>query len=79
MNQYELRWTIKDKLRQKLEETENKKGKKMKDNEQDSGDIQTTSNELRRVAWLAPIMSWPRIMCSQVRMLKFLEPSREMP
>ena len=24
-------------------------------------------------------MSWPRIMCSQVRMLKFLEPSREMP
>ena len=30
-------------------------------------------------AWSAPILSWPRIMCSQVRMLKFLEPSREMP
>ena len=30
-------------------------------------------------AWRAPILSWPRIMCSQVRMLKFLEPSREMP
>ena len=29
--------------------------------------------------WRAPILSWPRIMCSQVRMLKFLEPSREMP
>ena len=28
--------------------------------------------------WCAPIVSWPRIMCSQVRMLKFLEPSREM-
>ena len=26
-------------------------------------------------AWCAPIVSWPRIMCSQVRMLKFLEPS----
>ena len=24
-------------------------------------------------AWRAPILSWPRIMCSQVRMLKFLE------
>ena len=30
-------------------------------------------------AWRAPILSWPRITCSQVRMLKFLEPSREMP
>ena len=30
-------------------------------------------------AWRAPILSWPRIMCSQLRMLKFLEPSREMP
>ena len=30
-------------------------------------------------AWRAPILSWPRIMCSQVRMLKFLEPPREMP
>ena len=30
-------------------------------------------------AWRAPILSWPRIMCSQVRMLKFLEPSWEMP
>ena len=30
-------------------------------------------------AWRAPILSWPRIMCSQVRMLEFLEPSREMP
>ena len=30
-------------------------------------------------AWRAPILSWPRIMSSQVRMLKFLEPSREMP
>ena len=30
-------------------------------------------------AWRAPILSWPRIMCSQVRMLKFLEPSREIP
>ena len=30
-------------------------------------------------AWRAPILSWPRIMCSQVHMLKFLEPSREMP
>ena len=30
-------------------------------------------------AWRAPLLSWPRIMCSQVRMLKFLEPSREMP
>ena len=30
-------------------------------------------------AWRAPILSWPRIMYSQVRMLKFLEPSREMP
>ena len=30
-------------------------------------------------AWRAPILSWPRIMCSQVRMSKFLEPSREMP
>ena len=30
-------------------------------------------------SWRAPILSWPRIMCSQVRMLKFLEPSREMP
>ena len=29
--------------------------------------------------WRALILSWPRIMCSQVRMLKFLEPSREMP
>ena len=29
-------------------------------------------------AWRAPILSWPRIMCSQVHMLKFLEPSREM-
>ena len=28
--------------------------------------------------WCAPIMSWPRIMCSQVRMLKFLKPPREM-
>ena len=27
----------------------------------------------------AHILSWPRNMCSQVRMLKFLEPSREMP
>ena len=27
----------------------------------------------------AHILSWPRIMCSQVRMLKFLEPSQEMP
>ena len=30
-------------------------------------------------AWRAPILSWPRIMCSQVRMLEFLEPSREIP
>ena len=30
-------------------------------------------------AWRAPILSEPRIMCSQVRMLTFLEPSREMP
>ena len=30
-------------------------------------------------AWHAPILSWPRIMCSQVRMLKFLEPPWEMP
>ena len=30
-------------------------------------------------AWRAHILSWPRIMCSQVHMLKFLEPSREMP
>ena len=30
-------------------------------------------------AWCAPILSSLRIMCSQVRMLKFLEPSREMP
>ena len=30
-------------------------------------------------AWCAPVLSCPRIMCSQVRMLKFLEPSREMP
>ena len=30
-------------------------------------------------AWRAPILSWPRITCSQVCMLKFLEPSREMP
>ena len=29
--------------------------------------------------WRAPIVSWPRIMCSQVRVLRFLEPSREMP
>ena len=29
--------------------------------------------------WRAPILSWPRMMCSQVRKLKFLEPSREMP
>ena len=29
--------------------------------------------------WRAPILSWPRITCSQVRMLTFLEPSREMP
>ena len=28
--------------------------------------------------WCAPIVSWQRIMCSQVRMLKFLKPSREM-
>ena len=28
-------------------------------------------------AWRALILSWPRIMCSQVRMLTFLEPSRE--
>ena len=27
----------------------------------------------------APIMSWPRIMCSQVRMLKFLQQPREIP
>ena len=30
-------------------------------------------------AWRAPIVSWPRIMCSQVRMLNFLGPSRKMP
>ena len=30
-------------------------------------------------AWRAHILSWPRIMCSQVRMLKCLESSREMP
>ena len=30
-------------------------------------------------AWRAPILSWPRIMCSQVRVLNFLEPSRKMP
>ena len=30
-------------------------------------------------AWRAPILSWPRIICSQVRMLEFLEPSQEMP
>ena len=30
-------------------------------------------------AWRAPILSWPRIMCSQVCILKFLEPSREIP
>ena len=30
-------------------------------------------------AWRAPILSWPRIMWSQVHVLKFLEPSREMP
>ena len=30
-------------------------------------------------AWRVPILSWPRIMCSQVHMLKFWEPSREMP
>ena len=30
-------------------------------------------------AWRAHILSWPRIMCSQVRNLNFLEPSREMP
>ena len=30
-------------------------------------------------AWRAPILSLPRIMCSQVLMLKFLELSREMP
>ena len=30
-------------------------------------------------AWRAPILSWPRIVCSQVRMLIFLEPPREMP
>ena len=30
-------------------------------------------------AWRAPILSWLRIMCSQVRMLNFLERSREMP
>ena len=30
-------------------------------------------------AWRAPIVSWPRIMCSQAPMLKFLEPSREVP
>ena len=30
-------------------------------------------------AWRTPILSWPRIMCSQVRILKFLESSREMP
>ena len=29
--------------------------------------------------WRAPILSWPRIMCSQVCMLTFLESSREMP
>ena len=29
--------------------------------------------------WRAPNGSWPRIMCSQVGMLKFLEPWREMP
>ena len=29
-------------------------------------------------AWRAHILSWPRIMCSQVRMLKFLESSWEM-
>ena len=30
-------------------------------------------------AWRTPFLSWPRIMCSQMRMLKFLEPSQEMP
>ena len=30
-------------------------------------------------AWRAPILSWPRIMCSQVRVLNFLEPSRKIP
>ena len=31
-------------------------------------------------AWRAPILSWPRIKCSQVRVLfMFLEPSRKMP
>ena len=29
--------------------------------------------------WRAPIMSWPRIMCSQVGMLKVLQPSQEIP
>ena len=29
--------------------------------------------------WRAPMLSWPRIMCSQVSLLKFLEPSQEMP
>ena len=36
------------------------------------------SNRGAFFAWRAPILSRPRIMCSQVRMLKFLEPSREM-
>ena len=30
-------------------------------------------------AWRAPILSWLKIMCSQLHMLKLLEPSREMP
>ena len=30
-------------------------------------------------AWRAPNLSWSRIMWSQARMLRFLEPSREMP
>ena len=48
----------------------------------DGSQVGTLSSSMDRGAffvWRAPILRWPRIMCSQVRMLNFLEPSREMP
>ena len=42
-------------------------------------DFALESNRGAFFAWHAHILSWLRVMCSQVRKLKFLEPSREMP
>ena len=42
-------------------------------------DVWHSSSRSAFFVWRAPIVSWPRIRCSQVGMLKFLESSREIP